>query len=48
MWATNGEGVGAWIELKFKNLYQLQAVEYRNRAGSGERNREIEMEFGNG
>jgi len=31
MWATDGEGVSSWIEVKFKNKYQISKVEYKNR-----------------
>jgi hypothetical protein len=48
MWATNGEGVGAWIEIKFKNDYLITAIEYKNRDNPGERNKEIDVMFSNG
>ena len=48
MWATNGEGVGAWIEIKFKNDYLITSIEYKNRDNPGERNKEIDVKFTNG
>ena len=48
MWATNGEGIGAWIQIFFKKEYQVTAIEYKNRDNPGERTKEIEVRFSNG
>ena len=45
MWASSGEGIGSWIEIKFKQDYQVTAIEYKNRDNAAERNKKIKMEF---
>ena len=48
MWASNGEGIGAWIEISFKQEYQIIGIELKNRDNPGERNKEIELKYSNG
>lgn len=48
MWASNGEGVGAWLEVTFKQEYQIIALEIKNRDNPGERVKELEAKFSNG
>lgn len=48
MWATNREGIGAWIEINFKNVYYLTRVEIKNRRNAQERNSLFEISFSNG
>ena len=48
-WATNNEGVGAWIQLNFKQGYEIVRLEIRHRSpGTAMRFKEILMEFSNG
>ncbi len=47
MWATKREGIGAWIEVNFKNTYHLTRVEIKNRRNSQERNSLLEISFAN-
>ena len=48
MWASNGEGIGAWLEVVFKQEYQITGIEFKNRDNPGERSKEIEMRYSNG
>jgi len=48
MWATKGEGIGAWIEIKFKSIFQITKFEYLDRRNPGERNSKLELLFENG
>ncbi len=48
MWATRREGIGAWIEAKFKDTYFLTRVEIKNRRNAQERNSLLEVSFSNG
>jgi len=48
MWASNGEGIGAWIEVVFKQEYQITGIEFKNRDNPGERSKEIELKYSNG
>lgn len=45
MWAANSDGVGAWISIKFKKIFKITRIEYRNRKNSTERNSKIEALF---
>lgn len=47
MWASNGEGIGAWIEINFKQGYQITKIEFKNRDNPGERAKEIEIKHSN-
>ena len=47
-WASNGEGVGAWIKAYFNEPYQVKKVSLIQRANKDERNREVELEFSEG
>jgi hypothetical protein len=48
MWATKSEGVGAWLQIEFKNLFQVSKIVYHNRRNPSERNSEIVTVFSNG
>ncbi len=48
MWASDGEGVGSWIEIKFQEEYKVTYIVYKNRDNIGERNKKIEIQFSNG
>ena len=48
IWASNNEGVGAWIMLNFKGEFQLNRFQYKNRKNPAERNSKIELMFSNG
>lgn len=48
MWATNGEGLSAWIQIDFKSPIQVTTINYRGRAGSNERNKKITTKFSSG
>lgn len=43
MWASDGEGIGSWIEVKFIEEYKVTYIIYKNRDNIGERNRELEI-----
>ena len=47
-WASNGEGVGAWIKAYFKKPHQVKKIQLIQRANEDERNREVELEFSEG
>lgn len=47
MWASNGQGMGAWISVKFKGPYQVTMIQVKDRANSNERNSKLEISFGN-
>ena len=48
MWYSRGEGIGAWVEVTFKNLFQITQIEYKDRKNSLERNSRIELKFDDG
>ena len=48
MWASNNEGVGAWIEVIFKKEILLTRFQYLDRKNPLERNSMIELTFSNG
>ena len=48
MWYTRGEGMGAWIEVKFKNLFLITQIEYKDRKNPLERNSQVELMFDDG
>ena len=48
IWGSNGEGVGSWIEIKFKKEYQVTRISFMNRANAAERTRKLEIRFSNG
>lgn len=48
IWSSDGESVGAWIEITFKEEYQVNYIVYKNRDNMGERNRKLEIQFSNG
>lgn len=45
MWASNGQGIGAWISIKFKAQYQITKIQVKDRSGN-ERNSKLELSFG--
>ena len=48
-WATNNEGVGAWIQLNFKQGYEIERLEIRHRSQpTAMRFKDIILEFSNG
>lgn len=48
MWATNNEGIGAFLKVSFKSLYEVTRIQYKDRATPGERNSKLEFEFSSG
>ena len=46
-WATNWQGVGAWIRLDFKKFYKVTKIRLRNRK-SQDRFENITLSFSNG
>jgi len=46
-WATQGEGVGSWIQSNFGTAYRIIRFEYRHRAAD-EDNRDITLSFSDG
>eukprot|EP00742_Colponemidia_sp_Colp-10_P013875 GILJ01015707.1.p1 GENE.GILJ01015707.1~~GILJ01015707.1.p1 ORF type:complete len:1281 (+),score=234.65 GILJ01015707.1:129-3845(+) len=48
MWASQNEGVGSWVEVKFKKSIQVTSLRYRNRDNPLERNQEFELMFSDG
>ena len=48
-WVTYNEGVGAWIQLNFKEYYEIESLEIRHRSqGTAMRFKDIILEFSNG
>jgi hypothetical protein len=45
MWASRNEGVNAWLNVEFKNLYRISSIEYQNRNNPNERNSKITANF---
>ena len=45
IWASDNEGVGAWIEIHFKKQYMITRIVYRDRDNSAMRNRLITVMF---
>lgn len=45
MWYTRGEGIGAWIEIRFKGLFLITKIDYQDRKNPLERNSRIELIF---
>jgi len=48
IWASNGEGVSAWIQVNFKGPVQVTSIQYLNKANPGERNKAITIRFSDG
>lgn len=48
MWYSSAEGIGAWIQVTFKDLYMVTKFEVQPRANPDERNKVIELEFSDG
>ena len=46
-WATQGEGVGSWIQSNFGAKYSVTRFEYRHRAQNSD-NRQITLSFSDG
>ena len=48
MWASDSDGIGAWIYIKFRKVFKITKIEYRNRQNPSERNSKIEIRFSSG
>ncbi len=48
MWASKSEGIGAWVSVEFKALYQITKLKFTNRRNPAERNSLIVATFSNG
>lgn len=48
MWASDNDGVGAWIKVNFNGLYELTKFTYKNRMNPAERNSKLELVFSTG
>ena len=48
MWATNNEGIGAYLKVLFKDLYEVTKIVYKDRSNPGERNSKLRFEFSSG
>ena len=48
MWASDNDGVGGWIEIKFKEYMRITKIQYKNRKNASERNSKIIVKFSNG
>jgi hypothetical protein len=48
MWASNNEGVGAFIKVNFKNLYEINSFTYKDKSNKGEQNKKLLFEFSSG
>lgn len=48
IWASINEGVGAWMQINFKEMFQVSRVEFQDRSKQIERNKVIEVSFSNG
>jgi hypothetical protein len=46
MWATNGQGLGSWIEMSFKENILFTRLQIKNRNDIAERSAEVELSFG--
>jgi hypothetical protein len=47
-WAAKREGVGAWLKIEFKEMFQISKIKYKNRKNPAERNSIIVASFDNG
>ena len=47
-WATNGEGVGSWIEFNFDENYRITKMEFTNRPGDVDKTSQILLTFSDG
>ena len=48
MWASNNEGVGAWISIQFNGLFEILTFKYKDRKNPAERNSLLLLTFSNG
>jgi hypothetical protein len=48
MWATNNDGIGAWIHIFFKTSVKLTKFTYKNRKNPTERNSKLELTYSSG
>jgi hypothetical protein len=48
IWSSKGEGQGAWIQIRFKQLIQLSRMEFQERTYPGERSSQFEIIYDNG
>ena len=47
-WASDNEGVGAWIEIFFNGQYELTKLSFKNRINPAERNSILKLDFSTG
>ena len=45
MWASRNEGVNAWLNVEFQNLYRISSIEFQDRNNPNERNSKITAHF---
>lgn len=48
MWVSDKEGVGAWIQVDFNNMFEISKFVYKNRLNPSERSSKLKIEFSNG
>jgi hypothetical protein len=48
MWASNNDGIGAWIQIFFKQPVKLTKFVYKNRKNPTERNSKLELTYSSG
>lgn len=48
IWSTVGEGIGANMQVIFKDTFQVSRIEYQDRSNSNERTKTLEILFSNG
>jgi len=48
MWASNNEGIGAWVSIKFNGLFEILKFVYKDRKNPAERNSHLILTFSNG
>jgi hypothetical protein len=48
IWSTMNEGIGAWIEIQFKGLFEIRKFEFKNKKNPSERNKSLELLFSDG
>ena len=48
MWASNNEGIGAYIYIRFKDIKEVHSITYLDRRNPGEQSSKIEFEFSGG
>jgi len=48
IWASNGQGVAAWLRINFKKEYQITKILYKDRDNSYQRNKRLSLTFSDG